>query len=226
MPRVNPNAKSVTFKTNKPWFLKCFADQSRTASKIADEMGIDRAHLSLLLSDQRPWQVNHLVWLAKLINRPLLEVLKNVGLEKEVDLGGASYPRQAIAPVPVAEPPAQRNDDTEFKGHVDARGLVSYTDKSVRVPVPAQSDVQYALRVNASTSPFDGSMMLVLAETDAERCTGRICVVNHAGSVKLCRLRRGIADGHYDLLPLFDASAQAEHEVALKTAEPVRWMLL
>jgi transcriptional regulator with XRE-family HTH domain len=173
---------------DRRWFTTALADRRLSQRQLAKLMGVDPASVHRLLTGKRPMRLDEATALARLLDKPVTDVLDHAGV-----------PLQPPGDVPVA-------------GWIDGVGEVHLDlsePASERVPgFPGAPENTVALRAQTSGSPMqhvDGWVYYVALPAAPEggvdpEAVGRYCLVQLESGTRLLRwVRRGYQRGTWNL---------------------------
>lgn len=191
---------------NTRWFKDRMADRQLTQRKVAKELDLDPAAVSLMLRGQRKIQIEEAPAMAELLGVPLADVLTAAGIDADAGAKGA------VAVV----------------GWVDDAGEVHMKrpegPRKVAAPLgmPAAAvAVRYQTR-----GPTDGWMAFYVPMTEvAADAVGQVCVVKLAskeGGVFIRAVKKGYGKGLYNLVGV-QLDQGSLDGVQLLWAAPVLW---
>jgi len=191
---------------NTSWFKEKMAAQQTSQRKVAIEMGIDPAAMSLMLRGMRRIQLPEAASMASILSVPLDEVLENAGIDPQV---GAV-------------------DSAIVTGSVAEGGEVTLGraegPRKVPVPIGAAAGTS-ALRLHGGY--VDGWIAYYLPSTAgvSQEALGRLAVVKleGKGGTWLRVLKRGYKRGEYGLVDLFGGGKPME-SARVAWAAPVLWI--
>ena len=191
---------------NTRWFKERLADKHLTQRKLAKELELDPAAVSLLLRGQRRMQMDEAPAIAQLLGVPLAEVLTAAGIDADAGAKGS---------VPVI-------------GWADDAGEVHMKrpegPRKVAAPL-GMPEAAVAIRYQ-TRGPTDGWVAFYVPTAEvASDAIGQVCVVKLAtkeGGVFVRAVKKGYGRGLFNLVGLQPDQGQLDG-VQLAWAAPVLW---
>jgi hypothetical protein len=193
-------------KLDKTWFTARLADIEQSQGALARHMGMDPSAISLLLNGRRRIEPGRAEQIADFLRVPVADVLR-LGLGLKVD--------RARAPL------------FPMVGTVNAQMLVTMDSPGARVEgsqaLPADAVAVRLQTAGTQTDWLDGWLMFFQPARGMDPAlVTRLCVAELAdGSRRLGNLRRGYAEGVYNLV--IGPGSMLEN-VTITSATPVLWI--
>lgn len=168
---------------NERYFKAAMKDAGYSLRQLSKKMGKDHSGVSLMFRGRREMRMSEAAELARLLNLPLTDVLKNAGM-----------PLTGENSVPVI-------------GYVDGEGEVHMLDGDDRynIPLPEGSPPSSAVVCRTAMSPLelmDGwTIFIEEPKAATQEHLNRLCVVKVKNGTTLLRtVRRGYKPGTFNLL--------------------------
>lgn len=185
------------------WFKGLLADRKMPQRKLAKELGLDPAAVSLMLRGMRGMDVEEAATIAGVLRVSVEEVLRHAGVQQGV-LG-------ASGSVPVV-------------GWINGSGNVVEAPpggpKTVAAP-PGAGEGAMALRVR-SDGAWDGWLLFYQpVDGVSVDALGRLCVVRVGGELAVRVVARGYSPGRFNLKSW---TGEFFEDAVLESAAPVLWM--
>lgn len=195
---------------NKHWFSTVLADRQISQRRLAEMLSLDYGAMSRTFKGTRRLQIDEAAEIAKILEKPLDEVLTHAGIDVSLV--------------------ARREGKVRVAGWADAELIVQVEGQKgerwvARPPHTAPGLEAIRLRTAASAADsLDGAIAYYVPRPGIPaEAMGRWCVVTLPdGSRRIRVLRPGYRNGTYNLMSPFAGSV--EEDVVVESAAPILWV--
>lgn len=185
---------------NTKWFKGLMADMGISQRELAKRIGINHSALSLTLRGKRTMKMSEAAELARLLGRPVSEVMENCGIQADATT------------VPL-------------RGWVDSHNELHQEPDTVRITTPVPLPVgSFAIQYRTSGTIMehvDGWMMFVWAPSAGvpNEAIGKLCLVKVQDGMQMTGVvKRGYRRGAYNLIM---SAAQQLNDINIEWAAPI-----
>ncbi|MGO8269227.1 helix-turn-helix transcriptional regulator [Rhizobium ruizarguesonis] len=202
---------------NKKWFVDLIRDRRTSQAALARLLNTDKSTLSLLLDGKRRMTVERAADIARALNVPVTDVMRNAGAEN-IKPDGHVAGAASLPLVGWADGDGRVTLDwsrPEQRQRVDVNGAFPQTARAIQWR-SAQTKAEV----------FDGWVAVVLppSDPDPEAMIDRFCLVGLKGTddAFVRKVRRGYTPGRYTLINHF---GEPTHDAELAWYSPILTMM-
>jgi DNA-binding XRE family transcriptional regulator len=200
------NTKQKTaYIVDKNWFTEHLHALKKSQSKLADDIGVHKSSLNLMLKGTRKPTLDNVRMIAEIFKVSSQEVMRRFGISVTEDVRVL-----------------------KIKGYIGDKSRVNMFDRTDLDVVEAPADVplhSYCLQVRQPGTAHDGWILFVSSErTTADVLVDRPAIAELGDGTQIsCVIRRGYKAGTANLYPLHSADEPLENQNT-NWASPILWM--